>query len=184
MPTVGLGNLLVISRPVGVSSLTPSFSEVSVAETKIAPRLGGALLDPDKACPESAHRQKRRDQSYGHCDEHYVYDEVAHGVAPSGVPAVQALAPPVVRGGTGRYGPYGNEEGAAIDTSKKESAMYQQPYPQMPRKAVSKERKRTSHGLHLFLTIITFGVWGLLVWFPLTIWHKVGPQKRIVTRYR
>lgn len=54
----------------------------------------------------------------------------------------------------------------------------------MPRKAVSKERKRTSHGLHLVLTIVTAGMWGLLVWLPLTMWHKFGPKKKTVTHYR
>jgi hypothetical protein len=53
----------------------------------------------------------------------------------------------------------------------------------LPRKAVSKERKRTSHGLHLFLTIITGGAWGFLVWFPLTVWHKVGPRRKTVTHF-
>jgi len=54
----------------------------------------------------------------------------------------------------------------------------------LPHKAVSKERKRTSHGLHLFLTIITGGAWGLLVWLPITLWHKMGPRRKTVTRYR
>lgn len=53
----------------------------------------------------------------------------------------------------------------------------------MPRKAISKERKRTSHGLHLFLTIITFGFWGLFVWWPMVLWHKFGPRKKTVTKY-
>lgn len=53
-----------------------------------------------------------------------------------------------------------------------------------PRKAVTKERKSTSHGLHLVLTICTAGMWGLFVWLPLTMWHKVGPRKKVVTRYR
>lgn len=61
---------------------------------------------------------------------------------------------------------------------------YQQPQYQMPDKAVTKERKRTSHGLHLFLTICTAGLWGLCVWLPITTWHKVGPKKKVVTRYR
>lgn len=59
-----------------------------------------------------------------------------------------------------------------------------EPAPQQPSKAITYERKRTSHGLHLFLTIITAGAWGLLVWLPLTMWHKLGPKKHIVTRYR
>jgi hypothetical protein len=54
----------------------------------------------------------------------------------------------------------------------------------MPRKAIRKERKRTSHGLHLVLTIVTGGAWGLFVWLPLTLWHKVGPRRKTVTRYR
>lgn len=53
----------------------------------------------------------------------------------------------------------------------------------MPRKAVSKERKRTSHGLHLFLTIVTLGMWGLFVWWPLTMWHKFGPRRKTTTKY-
>lgn len=47
---------------------------------------------------------------------------------------------------------------------------------------VSETRKRTSHGLHLFLTIVTGGLWGLFVWLPITLWHKLGPRARTVTR--
>jgi hypothetical protein len=47
---------------------------------------------------------------------------------------------------------------------------------------ITKQRRGTSHGLHLFLTIITGGAWGLLVWLPLTMWHKMGPRQRVVTR--
>jgi hypothetical protein len=49
--------------------------------------------------------------------------------------------------------------------------------------AVSKSRKDTSHLLHLVLTILTAGIWGLLVWLPITLWHKVGPRKKTFTRY-
>jgi hypothetical protein len=52
-----------------------------------------------------------------------------------------------------------------------------------PHRAVSKTRKKTSHGLHLVLTICTVGMWGLFVWLPLTLWHKFGPRKRTVTKY-
>lgn len=52
-----------------------------------------------------------------------------------------------------------------------------------PHRAVSKSRKKTSHGLHLVLTICTVGMWGIFVWLPLTLWHKFGPRKRTVTRY-
>lgn len=53
----------------------------------------------------------------------------------------------------------------------------------MPQRAVTKSRKRTSHGLHLVLTICTGGAWGILVWLPLTMWHKFGPRAKAVTRY-
>jgi hypothetical protein len=53
----------------------------------------------------------------------------------------------------------------------------------MPTTSVTKQRKRTSHGLHLFLTIITGGAWGILVWFPLAMWHRFGPKEKVVTRH-
>jgi hypothetical protein len=53
-----------------------------------------------------------------------------------------------------------------------------------PAVAVTKSRKRTSHGLHLFLTIITFGLWGLFVWLPITLWHMWGPKDKSYTHYR
>lgn len=53
-----------------------------------------------------------------------------------------------------------------------------------PYRAVTRSRKNTSHGLHLFLTIITGGAWGLFVWLPLTIWHRIGRRERTVTHYR
>jgi hypothetical protein len=53
-----------------------------------------------------------------------------------------------------------------------------------PSRSETKQRKRTSHGLHLFLTIITLGVWGVCVWFPLTLWHKFGPRRTVVTKHR
>lgn len=56
--------------------------------------------------------------------------------------------------------------------------------PPLPAYAITKQRRRTSHGLHLFLTMITGGAWGLLVWLPLTMWHKMGPKQKVKTRYR
>lgn len=53
-----------------------------------------------------------------------------------------------------------------------------------PRRAVVKQRKDTSHLLHLVLTIFTGGLWGLCVWLPITVWHKTGPRKKVVTHYR
>jgi hypothetical protein len=56
--------------------------------------------------------------------------------------------------------------------------------PQLPRKSITKQRKQTSHTFHLIMTIITAGVWGVLVWLPMILWHKFGPRKKIVTKYR
>ena len=53
-----------------------------------------------------------------------------------------------------------------------------------PRRAVTRTRTRTSHTLHPFLTIITGGMRGLFVWLPRTMWHRFGPRRREVTRYR
>ncbi len=55
---------------------------------------------------------------------------------------------------------------------------------QQPSRSVTKVRKRTSHTFHLIMSICTCGVWALLVWFPLAMWHRYGPRRREVTRYR
>jgi hypothetical protein len=52
-----------------------------------------------------------------------------------------------------------------------------------PSRSVTKVRKGTSHGLHLFLTIITGGLWGTCVWPPLTLWHRFGPRRKVVTKH-
>ncbi|TCO60913.1 hypothetical protein [Actinocrispum wychmicini] len=54
----------------------------------------------------------------------------------------------------------------------------------MPAVAITRQPKHTSHGLHLFLTIVTGGAWGVFVWLPLTLWHKLGPGRTTVTHYR
>lgn len=59
-----------------------------------------------------------------------------------------------------------------------------QPMAPQPRKTVTKERRQTSHTFHLLLTIFTGGAWGIFVWLPLTLWHKMGPRKKVVTHYR
>lgn len=45
------------------------------------------------------------------------------------------------------------------------------------------ERKKTNHTFHLLMTIITAGFWGFVVWIPLTMWHKFGPKKKVITKY-
>jgi hypothetical protein len=47
---------------------------------------------------------------------------------------------------------------------------------------VTESQKHTSHLLHLVLTILTGGLWGVFVWLPLTIWHHIGPRQKTVTR--
>jgi hypothetical protein len=85
------------------------------------------------------------------------------------------------------YGsPYGPTQPAPYRAVERVDAQpwlqYGPPYP-MPSREVTRSRKRTSHGLHLFLTICTFGVWGLLVWLPLSLWHRFGPKAKSETRW-
>lgn len=63
---------------------------------------------------------------------------------------------------------------------------YQQPQivVQAPAYAITRQRKNTSHTFHLIMTIITGGMWGIFVWLPLTMWHKMGPKQKVKTRYR
>jgi len=56
--------------------------------------------------------------------------------------------------------------------------------PAGPSYSVTKVRKRTSHGFHLVMTWCTLGMWGLFVWWPLTMWHKFGPKQKVKTYYR
>lgn len=58
----------------------------------------------------------------------------------------------------------------------------QQPQSQ-PTRAVTYAPKRTSHTFHLIMTLITGGLWGIFVWLPLTVLHKMS-RERTVTRYR
>lgn len=48
---------------------------------------------------------------------------------------------------------------------------FQQQYPPQPPPA--QPQKKTGHTLHLILTVLTCGLWGL-VWLCITIWHKLG----------
>jgi cytoskeletal protein RodZ len=50
-------------------------------------------------------------------------------------------------------------------------------------RAVSRSRKPTNHTFHLLMSIITFGMWALCVWFPIIVWHKIGPRAKTTTRY-
>lgn len=50
-------------------------------------------------------------------------------------------------------------------------------------KSVVKERYQTGHSRHLFLTMITCGMWAP-VWIAMVIKNKLGPRKRTVVRTR
>jgi hypothetical protein len=54
----------------------------------------------------------------------------------------------------------------------------------MKTRTITKERRQTSHLFHLVMTLITGGLWGLFVWLPITVWHKIGPRsKSVATTY-
>jgi len=55
--------------------------------------------------------------------------------------------------------------------------------PQVPTRAVTYRPRKTNHVLHLILTLLTGGLWGLFVWLPITFLHKLS-RERVVTRYR
>lgn len=48
-----------------------------------------------------------------------------------------------------------------------------------PTQAVVVRGKPTSHLLHLVLTLLTFGLWGLFVWLPLGLFG--GVRRRVLT---
>lgn len=58
-----------------------------------------------------------------------------------------------------------------------------QPQERAPRRAVTYQRKQTNHTLHLILTVLTGGLWGVLVWLPITLINGFRREKS-VTRYR
>jgi hypothetical protein len=50
---------------------------------------------------------------------------------------------------------------------------------QTDRQAVMVKGHKHSHGLHLFLSIITAGLWALFVWLPLSVFG--GEKRQVVT---
>lgn len=48
---------------------------------------------------------------------------------------------------------------------------------------ITKSPRHTSHGLHLFLTIITCGLWAP-VWFLMSITNKLDKEKSVSRIYR
>lgn len=51
-------------------------------------------------------------------------------------------------------------------------------------KTVTKERRETRHGLHLVLTVLTVGVWGVTGWPIAWAWNRFGPRKATTTYAR
>jgi hypothetical protein len=51
-----------------------------------------------------------------------------------------------------------------------------------PQMSVTTQRKPTRHGLHLVLTILTFGGWAISGWPIAWAWNTWGPRARTVTR--
>lgn len=51
------------------------------------------------------------------------------------------------------------------------------------RQTVSYVPRKTSHGFHLVMTVLTGGIWGLFVWLPIAIINSMSREK-IVTKQR
>lgn len=52
-----------------------------------------------------------------------------------------------------------------------------------PTSMVTYQPVRTSHTFHLIMSLLTAGVWAVLVWLPLTVIHSVS-RRKVVTRLR
>lgn len=57
------------------------------------------------------------------------------------------------------------------------------PAPPAPGQQVTKARRETRHGLHLVLTICTFGLWAFTGWPVAWAWNRFGPRAKTVTRW-
>lgn len=58
------------------------------------------------------------------------------------------------------------------------------PVPPPPQqRGVTKTRRETNHTFHLLMTVLTCSLWAFVVWLPMILWHKLGPKKKVVTRY-
>lgn len=56
--------------------------------------------------------------------------------------------------------------------------------PPPPQQGIVKVRTQTNHTFHLLMTIFTCSAWAFFVWIPMILWHKLGPKRKIVTKYR
>jgi hypothetical protein len=55
---------------------------------------------------------------------------------------------------------------------------------QMPTQSVHYEKQPMAHTMHLILTILTGGLWGLFVWLPLALAHGMSRGRKVTTKYR
>lgn len=61
---------------------------------------------------------------------------------------------------------------------------WRQPEPASPSRFVTRSPKRTSHGFHLLMTLLTFGMWAPFVWLPVTIWNSIKRDKGVTRPLR
>jgi hypothetical protein len=52
----------------------------------------------------------------------------------------------------------------------------------MPNRMVTYSRNETSHTFHLIMTVLTGGLWAVVVWGPMILWNSFGPRSRSVTK--
>ena len=55
---------------------------------------------------------------------------------------------------------------------------------QGPSSSVHYEKQPMAHTAHLIMTILTAGLWGVLVWLPLSLIHGASRGRKVTTRYR
>lgn len=53
----------------------------------------------------------------------------------------------------------------------------------LPR-AVTRTRKRTRHGFHAVMSVLTGGMWAVTVWPACAAWNRWGPAEVSTTNYR
>lgn len=60
----------------------------------------------------------------------------------------------------------------------------QQPAYVGPHTSVTRVKDPMPHTMHLILTILTGGLWGLFVWLPLGLLHNLSRGRKVTTKYR
>jgi hypothetical protein len=55
---------------------------------------------------------------------------------------------------------------------------------QGPTSSVHYEKQPMAHTMHLLLTILTCGIWGVFVWLPLGLAHSMSRGRKVTTKYR